>query len=240
MTARSKRQRTICLNMIVKDESRVIRRKTEGNEALEAVFAVPLSRASQLRRQKQRQRGPKLYSWHAPEVECIGKGKARAPYEFGCKVSIATPVTKPKGGQFVLHAQALHGNPYDGHTLGPVIAEMEKLTGVEVRRIHLDKGYRGHNYPNKFRVWISGQVRRVTKSIRREMRRRAAVEPVIGHVKAEHRMDRNYLKGRDGDRANAVLAAAGYNFSLLIRWFEALLRALIAALLRTAVTPQTT
>ena len=67
----------------------------------------------------------------------------------------------------------------------------------------------------------------------------AAVEPVIGHVKAEHRMDRNYLKGRDGDRANAVLAAAGYNFSLLIRWFEVLLRALIEAILRAALTPQT-
>jgi len=218
---------------------RDIGRKTEGDKELRAAFAVPLSRANQLRRQKQRQRGWKLYSWHAPEVECIGKGKARAPYEFGCKVSIATPVTKPKGGQFVLHAQALHGNPYDGHTLGPVIEEMQKLTGVEARRIHVDKGYRGHNYPNKFRVWISGQVRRVTKSIRREMKRRAAVEPVIGHVKAEHRMDRNYLKGRDGDRTNAVLAAAGYNFSLLIRWFEALLRALIAAILRAAFTTQT-
>ncbi len=217
---------------------RDIRRKTEGDEELKAIFAVPLSRANQLRRQKQRQRGWKLYSWHAPEVECIGKGKARAPYEFGCKVSIATPVTKPKGGQFVLHAQALHGNPYDGHTLGPVVAEMEKLTGVEVRRIHLDKGYRGHNYPNKFRVWISGQVRRVTKTIRREMRRRAAVEPVIGHVKAEHRMDRNYLKGHEGDCANAVLAAAGHNFSLLIRWFEALLRALIEAILRTPFAAQ--
>ncbi len=155
-------------------------------------------------------------------------------------MSIATPVTKPRGGQFVRHAQALHGNPYDGHTLGTVIAGAEDLTGVEVRRIHVDKGYRGHDYPNKFGVWISGQVRRVTKSIRREMRRRAAVEPVIGHVKAEHRMDRNYLKGREGDRTNAVLAAAGYNFSLPIRWFEALLRALIAAILRAGGTPQTT
>ena len=153
-----------------------------------------------------------------PEVECIGKGKARAPYEFGCKVSIATPVTKPKGGQFVLHAKALHGNPFDGHTLGPVIAELEQLTGVETRRIHVDKGYRGHNHQHKFRVWITGQVRRVTRPIRREMKRRAAVEPVIGHLKAEHRMSRNYLKGRDGDRINAVLAAAGYNFSLLLRW----------------------
>jgi IS5 family transposase len=81
-------------------------------------------------------------------------------------------------------------------------------------------------------------VRRVTKSIRREMRRRAAVEPVIGHPKAEYRMDRNYLKGRDGDRANAILAATGYNFSLLIQWFEALLRALIAALHRAPIATQ--
>ena len=74
-------------------------------------------------------------------------------------------------------------------------------------------------------------MRRVTAPIRREMRRRAAVEPVIGHIKAEHRMGRNYLKGRDGDRINAVLAAAGYNFGLLLRWLERLLRALIRALL---------
>jgi hypothetical protein len=143
------------------------------------------------------------------------------------------PVTSPKGGQFVLHAKALYGNPFDGHTLGPVIADMEKLTGVEARRIHVDKGYRGHNHPHRFRVWISGQVRRVTASIRREMKRRAAVEPVIGHVKAEHRMDRNYLKGRVGDRINAVLAAAGYNFGQLLRWLAALLRAIIRALAET-------
>ena len=117
----------------------------------------------------------------------------------------------------MLHAKALHGNPFDGHTLGPVIAELERHTGVETRRIHVDKGYRGHNHPQKFRVWISGQVRRVTAQIRREMKRRAAVEPVIGHLKAEHRMGRNHLKGRDGDRANAVLAAVGYNFALLLR-----------------------
>jgi transposase, IS5 family len=218
--------------------ARDIRRKTADDEELKEAFAIPLSRADQVRRQQQRQRGWKLYSLHAPEVECIGKGKAKAPYEFGCKVSVATPVTRPKGGLFVLHAKALHGNPYDGHTLGPVVAEIEKLTGVEVRRIHVDKGYRGHNHPHKFRVWISGQVRRVTKAIRREMRRRAVVEPVIGHIKAEHRMERNYLKGRQGDCANAVLAAAGYNFALLLRWFEALLRALVWALLKANFTAQ--
>jgi IS5 family transposase len=114
-----------------------------------------------------------------------------------------------------------------------VVADIEKLTGVETRRIHVDKGYRGHNHPHRFRVWISGQVRRVTASIRHEMKRRAAVEPVIGHVKAEHRMHRNYSKGRVGDRINAVLAAAGYNFGLLLRWLAELLRAIIRAFAET-------
>jgi IS5 family transposase len=221
------------LGRIIRD----IRRKIEGNTVLEDCFGPLLDLASRVRHQEQRQRGPKVYSLHAPEVECIGKGKARAPYEFGCKVSIVTPVTAPRGGQFVLHAKALHGNPYDGHTLGPVIAGLETLTGVAVRRIHGDKGYRGHNYPDRFKVWITGQVRRVTKVIRREMRRRAAVEPVIGHLKEDHRMGRNYLKGRDGDRINAVLAAAGYNFSLLRRWFSRLLRALLLILARAVLVP---
>ena len=217
------------LGRIIRD----VRRKIEGDAARQDRFGPLLDLALRVRHQEQRQRGPKVYSLHAPEVECIGRGKARTPYEFGCKVSIATPATAPKGGQFVLHAKALHGNPYDGHTLGPVITDLEKLTGVAVRRIHGDKGYRGHNYPDRFRVWISGQVRRVTKVIRREMRRRAAVEPVIGHLKDDHRMRRNYLKGRDGDRINAVLAAAGYNFSLLLRWFEELLRVLLLIICRS-------
>ena len=222
------------LGRVIRD----INRKIDVHPELEARFGRLLDLAIKVRHQDHRQRGPKVYSLHAPEVECIGKGKARAPYEFGCKVSVATPVTSPKGGQFVLHAKALHGNPFDGHTLGPMIADLEKLSGVETRRIHVDKGYRGHTHPHKFRVWISGQVRRVTAAIRREMRRRAAVEPVIGHVKAEHRMDRNYLKGRDGDRINAVLAAAGYNFGLLLRWLAELLRALIRALARSASQQQ--
>src|SRR6202167_5612514 len=217
------------LGRVIRD----IRRKIEGDTRLEDRFGPLLNLAHRVRHQEPRQRGPKVYSLHAPEVECIGKGKARTPYEFGCKVSITTPATAPKGGQFVLHAKALHGNPYDGHTLGPVIADLEKLTGVAVRRIHGDKGYRGHNYPDRFKVWISGQVRRVTKAIRREMRRRAAVEPVIGHLKDDHRMRRNHLKGRGGDRINAVLAAAGYNLSLLLRWFRRLLCVLLLILART-------
>ena len=225
--------RRIRLGRVIRD----IRRKIDGSEGLKERFAELLALAHRVRFQDHRQRGHKVYALHAPEVECIGKGKARAPYEFGCKVSITTPATKPKGGQFVLHAKALHGNPFDGHTLGPVIAELESQTGVTPRRIHLDKGYRGHNHPDKFRVWITGQVRRVTRPIRREMRRRSAVEPVIGHTKAEHRLGRNYLKGRDGDRANAVLAAAGYNFSLLLRWLATLLRALFRVLFQPPPSP---
>jgi transposase, IS5 family len=221
------------LGRVIRD----IRRKIDGDARLQARFNPLLDLAVKVSVQDHRQRGPKVYSLHAPEVECIGKGKARAPYEFGCKVSVATPVTAPKGGQFVLHAKALHGNPFDGHTLRSAVADVEANTGIEIKRIHVDKGYRGHN-ANQFRVWISGQVRRTTAALRREMKRRAAIEPVIGHVKAEHRMDRNYLKGRDGDRINAVLAAAGYNFALLLRWLEALLRALIAMLADAPPRPQ--
>ena len=135
---------------------RDIRRKIAGKEALKERFATLLVLAHRVRFQDHRQRGHKVYALHAPEAECIGKGKARVPYEFGCKVSIATPATKPKGGQFVLHAKALHGNPFDGHTLGPVIADLEKLTGIETRPIHVDKGYRGHHHREKFRAWITG------------------------------------------------------------------------------------
>ena len=134
----------------------------------------------------------------------------------------------------MLHAEALHGSP----TLGPVVAELEQLTGVETHRIRVDRGYRCHNHAQKFRVWITGQVRRVTGPIRREMKRRAAVEPVIGHLKAEHRVCRNYLKGRDGDRINVVLAAAGYNFALLLRWLKRLLHALFQALFPPPIYPQ--
>jgi len=219
------------LGRVIRD----IARKIEGNEGLEAVFARCMSLARRVRDQKQHQRGEKVYSLHAPEVECIGKGKAHKPYEFGVKVSVATTLSHPKGGQFVTHVKAMPGKPYDGHTLATVIPEMEALTGNTIERVIADKGYRGHNAPPdyKFRVFIAGQKRRMTPTIKREMRRRSAVEPVIGHLKSEHRMERNYLAHRAGDAANAVLAAAGYNFSLLIRWLRLLLRQILSSLTAT-------
>lgn len=209
------------LGRVIRD----IRRKIGDDPRLRAVFAWPLSLARRVHEQRPRQRGPKIYSLHAPEVECIGKGKPNKPYEFGVKVSVATPLRRCKGGQFIAHVAALPGNPYDGHTLAAVVPAIEQQIGVSLTRLIADKGYRGHNAPPGWRrtVYISGQKRGVTAVIRRELRRRTAVEPVIGHVKAEHRMGRNYLIGRHGDAANAILAAVGYNFRRLIAWLAALL-----------------
>lgn len=171
----------------------------------------------------------------ARSSESAGKGKAHRPYEFGVKVSVATTLSHAKGGQFVTHVKSMPGNPYDGHTLATVIPEMEALVGNTLDRILADKGYRGHNAPqdHKLRIFISGQKRGVTPMIKRQLRRRAAVEPVIGHLKAEHRMGRNYLWYRQGDAANAILAAVGYNFRRLIRWLRLLLCQILLALMAT-------
>jgi IS5 family transposase len=215
------------LGRVIRD----IARKIDGDPGLEAAFAHLLSLAWRVRAQERRQRGSKVYSLHAPEVECIGKGKAHKPYEFGVKVSVATTLKHSKGGQFVAHVQALPGNPYDGHTLAEVIPAIEQLVGNTLERLHTDAGYRGHNAPPeyKFKIYTSKQKRRVTPAIKREMRRRAAVEPVIGHLKEEHRMDRNYLAHRHGDFNNAILAAVGYNFRRLIRWLRILLCLILMA-----------
>jgi transposase, IS5 family len=181
---------------------RDIRRKIAGRPELETALQWPLARAEQIRSQQHRQRGWKLYSFHAPEVECIGKGKARAPYEFGIKASIVTTNARAPGGQFVLHAKALPDNPYDGHTLAVVIDATEELTGCAIERAYVDKGYRGHHTANPHRVFVSGQKRGVFGIIKRELRRRSAIEAVIGHMKNDGHLGRCHLKGPEGDAAN--------------------------------------
>ena len=213
---------------------RDIERKIEGDEALQDAFRRPLWLGQRVLTQQRRDPRPKVYALHAPEVECIGKGKAHKPYEFGVKVSVATTLNRCKGGQFAVHAKALPGRPYDGHTLETVIPEIEDLTGATLKRILADAGYRGHNAPGvyKLRVFTAGQKRRVTPAIKRQMKRRSAVEPVIGHLKNGHRMDRNRLAHSQGDAINPVLAAAGYNFRLILKWIR-LLCALIWKLFLT-------
>jgi IS5 family transposase len=210
---------------------RDIRRKIKGQEPVEAAFQEALARASQIRSQQQRQRGWKLYSFHASEVECIGKGKARAPYEFGVKVSIVATNARAPAGQFVLNAKVLPGNPYDGHTLRDAIEGAQRLTGCDIERAYVDKGYRGHDAPNPRRVFISGQKRGVFGAIKRELRRRSAIEPLIGHMKEEGHLGRCYLKGFAGDAANAVLCAVGYNFRRILAWLKTILCSIFHALL---------
>lgn len=222
---RSLRTLKTYLGRVMRDIERAIVRQP----GLNALFRRELYLAGRVLTQKRNERGRKVYSLHAPEVECIGKGKAHKPYEFGVKVSVATTLKRSPGGQFVLHAQALPGNPYDGHTLQSVIPAIENMTGATLSRILADAGYRGHNAPSshKMRVYTSGQKRGVTAAIKKVMRRRAAVEPVIGHMKQDHRMGRNHLAHAAGDAINAVLAAAGYNFRRILAWLRLLLACII-------------
>jgi len=234
-----RRLRTM-LGRVIRD----VARKIAARPDLAETFARPLARARQVKDQRQRERGRKVYSLHAPEVECIGKGKAHKPFEFGVKVSVATPLHRCRGGQFVAHVRAMPGNPYDGHTLASVIPGIEAMLGAELTRVVTDAGYKGHHAPKekRFRVYVAGQKRGLTAAIKRAFRRRAAVEPVIGHLKAEHRMGRNHLAHSAGDAINAVLAAVGYNFRLLIRWLAvlaAVIRALLAPVQDRSSPPQT-
>jgi IS5 family transposase len=138
----------------------------------------------------------------------------------------------------VLHAKALPGNPYDGHTLREVIEETQALTGREIERIYVDKGYRGHDAPKPRSVFISGQKRGVHGAIQRELRRRSAIEPVIGHLKSDGHLGRNFLKGHAGDQANAVLTAVGYNFRLILAWLKLLLRLILAVIVKSLRPPR--
>jgi IS5 family transposase len=205
------------LGRVIRD----IRRKIDGNEQLEQVFAEPLSKATTIWHQQRHDKN-KLLSWHAPEVECIGKGKSHKPYEFGCKVSIATNVNKAAGGHFVLHVNAVHGNPFDGHTLQQAVDNIADIVGRAPKRIYVDRGYQGHNYEDKAMVFKSGQKRGVHGAIRKELRRRTVIEPVIGHLKADCLMGRNHLRGVTGDRVNALFAGIGYNLRRLLAWFRKL------------------
>ena len=136
----------------------------------------------------------------------------------------------------VLQPFALPGNPYDGHTLGDIEAT-EKLTGCPIKRAYVDKGCRGHTTENPRRVFISGQKRGVFGTIKRELRRRSAIEPVIGHMKTDGHLGRRHLKGRDGDAANVILTAAGHNLRPVLAWLRLLLRIILTALSRLLVLP---
>jgi IS5 family transposase len=222
-----KRRETRRLKTYLGRVTRDIERKIEGApQATQAAFQNPLHRANRLLRQTRKSKD-KLLAWHAPEVEVIGKGKVAKPWEFGVKVSVA--VTNRES--FVVGCRSMPGTPYDGHTLAETLEQAEILSGVAAKRCYVDRGYKGVEIPG-VQIFRSGQKRGVnTKTLKRELKRRSAIEAVIGHMKTDGRMDRCRLKGALGDALNAVLVAAGHNIRLLLRAMVAFLRQLLGRLL---------
>ena len=190
---------------------RDIQRKLEETPLLKPHFSESLLLAERVLSQERYDK-KKLYSFHAPEVECIAKGKAHKKYEFGVKVGVA--VTNKDN--FVVGMKALPDNPYDGHTLGEMLSQVMRLTGKTLERCYVDKGYRGHKMKEPF-VIMPGRKRGVTSTIRKELKRRNAIEPIIGHMKEDGKLNRNYLKGTFGDKINAILCGSGHNIRIILR-----------------------
>jgi IS5 family transposase len=166
---------------------------------------------------QQRNDHNKVYSIHAPEVECISKGKVHKRYEFGCKVALVST----SKANWVVGVEAIHGNPYDGHTLERSIEQTERVTGWRPSDAYCDRGYRGVKAEiGETKIHLTNKRKgSLTRSAWRWLRRRAAIEPVIGHLKADTRLDRNYLLGEEGDRINAILSGCGFNVRKLLRAF---------------------
>ena len=213
-----KRQRTIVGKLIREVRSRLSTGAFNAAAApttLAALYTL-LERADRIRTQ-QRQDKNKLYALHAPEVECISKGKARNRYEFGVKVSLA--VTHKQG--LMVGAKRFVGNPFDGHTLAAQISQCNELiqaAGSEVKQAFVDLGYRGVDADNPgVEVIHRGRIKSMSERQKKQLKRRQAIEPAIGHVKHDNRMIRCYLKGGIGDALHAISCAAGYNIRWLMR-----------------------
>ena len=193
---------------------RVLRNVERGKLKLSAKQEQLVSVTRRIFTQQRTAHG-KVYSVHAPEVECIAKGKVPKHYEFGCKVPIVTTSRQ----SWIVGIDAVHDNPYDGATLKPALAQVKRLTGTRPEEAFVDKGFRGQRYhPKGVAVYITGR-RNLTPQLRKLLKRRAAIEPVIGHTKQDHGMDRNFLLGKVGDRINALLSGAAWNLKKLWRHF---------------------
>lgn len=200
---------------------RVIR-DMERQGATEGVFTEALRKAKIIYAQAGNPKAEeKLYSWHAAEVECIGKGKAHKKYEFGCKASFVST----HADNFIVGAQALHGKPYDGHTLRGALDQTTKLTGVCPKEAYTDDGYRGHGVDEeKTTVILPKHKRGITKAQMKRRKRRNAIEPIIGHCKNDRKTGpRNWLKGELGDKINVIAMAIGFNLRKILKHIICLL-----------------
>jgi IS5 family transposase len=225
-----KRQRTI-LGVVMREVQRKLDADTQSIAAGGAPCHEPddpkaiselmmwLGRAERIRTQQRHDKN-KLYALHAPEVECLAKGKAKKPYEFGVKVSLA--ITHKSG--LMVGARSFPGNPYDGHILAAQLEQTTNLLqdlGRSPTQAIVDLGFRGVDADNPgVEIIHRGRYRSLTAQRKRWLKRRQAIEPMIGHVKSDNRMDRCWLQGALGDALHALSCAAGYN----IRW---LLRAIV-------------
>jgi transposase, IS5 family len=167
---------------------------------------------------QQRGEGDRIYSVHAPETQCIAKGKLRKPYEWGHKVGLVTTAQ----GQFVVGAVAFSQRPFDGHTLAASVEQVEKMMGQAIPgEIYVDRGYRGHDYQGPARVFIAKIKRKQEPHLRRWYRKRNGIEAAISHMKNDGWLGRNYLKGMMRSRINALLSACGQNLRKLLAWLAA-------------------
>lgn len=210
-----RRQRTI-VGILIRE---IQRKMSTVSAQIQMTLTLWLARAQRLVDQQPKDKN-KLYALHAPEVECIGKGKAKKPYEFGVKISLATTHKKA----LIVGAKSFPNNPYDGHTLAEQIEQTNILLmdqNVTVKTAYVDLGYRGVDASlDEVNVIHRGKIKSLTKQQRQGLKRRQAIEPIIGHVKQDHGMQRCWLKGQIGDALHAISCALGFN----IRW---LLRAII-------------
>jgi len=200
---------------VLADIERQLGKVAEG--ALRQRLLEMIVLVNRLLAQKPKDKG-KLYSLHEPAVDCISKGKARKRYEFGTKVSVATT----NRGGLVVGMRALPGNPYDGHTLHEALEQVEILTAQRPEMAFVDRGYRGHGVEH-VKVFISGAKRGVTRTIARLLRRRSAIEPMIGHMKNDVRLTRCPLKGTEGDAFFAVLCGCGHNIRMILSYLREVL-----------------
>ena len=198
-----------CLGRVLGDLERQAKAQDKGlTDKQEAL----LKQAWRLLEQKPKSKN-KLYSLHAPEVDCLSKGKAHKRYEFGVKASIATTVKEA----FIIGARSYPGNPYDGHTLYDQLQQVHTVTDIKPEIGLVDRGYRGHGI-NDIKVIIAGQKRGISNKEQRLLKRRNSVEPIIGHLKSDGKMRRSYLKGIKGDAMNVLLSACGQNLRKLLKW----------------------
>ena len=194
---------------------RVMRDIERSVGELTPAMQAHLATAHRIYQQKKKDKN-KVYSMHAPEVECIAKGKATQKYEFGCKVA----VTSTAHSNWIVGIQARPGNPYDGATLKPALEQVEYLTSIKPRLAIVDLGYRGSEHqPTGVEVLIVQSTRHVSNAVKKLFKRRSAIEPVIGHAKSDHGLQRNHLAGSVGDWCNALLVGCGFNLAKLLHFF---------------------